>query len=70
MIRLFYLQNFKNVSYAKGIVASGGFKDKLEVWASHDDTDVSELSSTHKEPDTKNNPSYHKLQLQVYCSFI
>ena len=43
----------KNVSYAKEIVASGGFKEKLEVWTSHDDTDISELSSTHKEPDTR-----------------
>ena len=43
----------KNPSYAKEIITSGGFKDKLEVWASHDNTDVSEFSSTHKEADTR-----------------
>ena len=34
----------KNAPYAKEMVTAGGFKDELEVWASCDNTDVSELS--------------------------
>ena len=43
------MQSFLSTELKKN---PGGFKDKLEVWAPHDNTDVSEISSTHKEAGT------------------
>ena len=39
--------------FSKVIVTSGGFKDELEVWSSKDNIDITKLSSTHEEADTR-----------------
>ena len=39
--------------YEKKVVTSGGFKEELEVWASCDNIDISKLSSTQEEADTR-----------------
>ena len=40
-------------TFGKVIVTSGGFKDELEVWSSKDNIDITKLSSTHEEADTR-----------------